>query len=385
MNLLKTFESRVNDAFGASPQGQVEPFSFKKLAKQAAREMQHETYEIDGVDTAPALYTILISSADDSMMRSLYAQLTQEIVSFVEAQANAKGYVFVGKPLARFMVDPTLRSGKFAVFAENVDARTLARLRDEEEAFLGASQGSGGAAAPVQASRARKGRGSRQGRGRGEQPRAVVQPMPVPTPAPAAAADPLDQGLENLQEQEFAPLVSPQGEDASAGLRVLPEDFVQDSIEEAEAEQAARHAARHVPAVDEGADMQGAPQPQTVPATQRKNVPLVNPQRARSSRESSEAPTCLLIDHQTGRTYNATAPATLLGRERSQGGIVIHDPNVSRRHAEITYDGRDWRITDLNSTNGTLVNDVDVDSCILRDGDLITVGLTNLEFRESRS
>ncbi|MCC6098115.1 MAG: DUF3662 and FHA domain-containing protein [Olsenella sp.] len=384
MNLLKTFESRVNDAFGASPQGQVEPFSFKKLAKQAAREMQHETYEIDGVDTAPALFTILISSADDSMMRSLYSQLTQEIVSFVEAQANAKGYVFVGKPLARFMVDPTLRSGKFAVFAENVDARTLARLRDEEEAFLGASQGSGGAAAPMPAPRARKDRGGRQGRGRGEQPRAAVQPMPVPTPSPIPAADPLDQGLDNLQEQEFAPLVSPQGEDASAGLRVLPEDFVQDSIEEAEAEQAARHTARRVPSVGEDIAIQ-EPQPQTVPATQRKNVPLVNPQRARSSRESSEAPTCLLIDHQTGRTYNATAPATLLGRERSQGGIVIHDPNVSRRHAEITYDGRDWRITDLNSTNGTLVNDVDVDSCILRDGDLITVGLTNLEFRESRS
>jgi hypothetical protein len=384
MNLLKTFESRVNDAFGASPQGQVEPFSFKKLAKQAAREMQHETYEIDGVDTAPALFTILISSADDSMMRSLYSQLTQEIVSFVEAQANAKGYVFVGKPLARFMVDPTLHSGKFAVFAENVDARTLARLRDEEEAFLGASQGSGGAAAPMPAPRARKDRGGRQGRGRGEQPRAAVQPMPVPTPSPIPAADPLDQGLDNLQEQEFAPLVSPQGEDASAGLKVLPEDFVQDSIEEAEAEQAARHAARRVPSAGEDIAIQ-EPQPQTVPATQRKNVPLVNPQRARSSREDSEAPTCLLIDHQTGRTYNATAPATLLGRERSQGGIVIHDPNVSRRHAEITYDGRDWRITDLNSTNGTLVNDVDVDSCILRDGDLITVGLTNLEFRESRA
>ena len=43
----------------------------------------------------------------------------------------------------------------------------------------------------------------------------------------------------------------------------------------------------------------------------------------------------------------------------------------------------DWRIRDLNSTNGTLVNDVDVDECPLRDGDLITLGLTNLEFREN--
>ena len=29
------------------------------------------------------------------------------------------------------------------------------------------------------------------------------------------------------------------------------------------------------------------------------------------------------------------------------------------------------------------MNDVDVDECILRDGDLITIGLMNLEFRES--
>ena len=50
---------------------------------------------------------------------------------------------------------------------------------------------------------------------------------------------------------------------------------------------------------------------------------------------------------------------------------------------EIRDDGRVWRIRDLDSTNGTLVNDVDVDTCVLRDGDLLTLGLLNLEFRES--
>jgi hypothetical protein len=30
-----------------------------------------------------------------------------------------------------------------------------------------------------------------------------------------------------------------------------------------------------------------------------------------------------------------------------------------------------------------MVNDIDVDSCVLRDGDLITVGLMNLEFRRN--
>ena len=37
MNLLKTFESRISDAFGAAPDGYTAPFSFKKLAKRAAR------------------------------------------------------------------------------------------------------------------------------------------------------------------------------------------------------------------------------------------------------------------------------------------------------------------------------------------------------------
>jgi pSer/pThr/pTyr-binding forkhead associated (FHA) protein len=91
----------------------------------------------------------------------------------------------------------------------------------------------------------------------------------------------------------------------------------------------------------------------------------------------------MLIDRQSGRTYAAQAPSCLIGRERSQCGIYLRDPNVSRRHAELSYDGSNWHIVDLNSTNGTLVNDVDVDECVLRDGDLITVGLVNLEFRES--
>ena len=57
MNFIKTFESRVSDAFGASPRGHAAPFSFKRLAKLAAKELEAETYVIDGVDTAPALYS----------------------------------------------------------------------------------------------------------------------------------------------------------------------------------------------------------------------------------------------------------------------------------------------------------------------------------------
>ena len=67
--------------------------------------------------------------------------------------------------------------------------------------------------------------------------------------------------------------------------------------------------------------------------------------------------------------------------ELAAGGIILHDPNVSRRHAEVFFDRGAWHIRDLNSTNGTLVNDMDVAEAVLRDRDILTIGLTNLEFR----
>ncbi len=67
---------------------------------------------------------------------------------------------------------------------------------------------------------------------------------------------------------------------------------------------------------------------------------------------------------------------------RLQGSEVeIEDPGASRRHAEIRMDGDDYVLEDLNSTNGTLVNDSRVSRHVLRSGDRITIGRTVLEFR----
>lgn len=376
MSFLSDFEARIGSVFGAAPQGYTEPFSFKKLAKRAAREMENETYEIDGVDTAPALYTVLVSASDDSLMRPLYEQITYETASFVTAQAQKKGYAFVGNPLVRFMVDPSLKSGKFAVFAENVDAGTLARLREEERAFLAGNSSAGGAAAQLHP------RGDRPHR---RQAAAQAAPsVPAPAPAPLAGND--------------------------AGLDVIPSDFSADFPEPAPVASASSSTPMPVPVVP-AAPIAAAEAPSSVPVsvpqTQRRNVPLVDVRRGvgaeavagaavagaavagvaagagRPAGARDASASCLLIDRQTGRTFTGRAPSAVIGRERSQADVVLRDPNVSRRHAQLTFDGRDWRITDLNSTNGTLVNDVDVSECVLRDGDLITVGLVNLEFREN--
>ena len=131
MNFLNIFEDHVAGIFGATRA----PFSFKKLAKQAARDMEDQTLVINGVNTAPALYTILIAADDDPMLAPFYPELSREVREFVKAQAEKRRYVFVGEPLVRFMIDPQLRAGKFSVFAENVDAPTLGRLYEEERAY----------------------------------------------------------------------------------------------------------------------------------------------------------------------------------------------------------------------------------------------------------
>ena len=108
MNFLNVFEERIAGIFGSSSQAAA-PLSFKKLAKKASSEMENETYVINGVDTAPALFTVLVSQADDTAMRPLYANLTEETALFLEAHAQRRGYTFVGQPLVRFMVDPALK------------------------------------------------------------------------------------------------------------------------------------------------------------------------------------------------------------------------------------------------------------------------------------
>ncbi|MDA8358650.1 MAG: DUF3662 and FHA domain-containing protein [Actinomycetota bacterium] len=63
--------------------------------------------------------------------------------------------------------------------------------------------------------------------------------------------------------------------------------------------------------------------------------------------------------------------------------VVLGDPNVSRRHAEVRFSGDAFVVTDLGSTNGTRVNGVVVREQHLASGDEITVGTTTLVFERT--
>jgi Protein of unknown function (DUF3662)/FHA domain len=79
------------------------------------------------------------------------------------------------------------------------------------------------------------------------------------------------------------------------------------------------------------------------------------------------------------RVYRLEAPATVLGRSR-QCDVVINDPNVSRRHAEVRREADDYVLVDLDSTNGLTVNGREVKRAALADGDQVQLGTTGLRF-----
>lgn len=469
VNLIKTFEQRMNSVFGAGQQGIRAPFSIRKLAKHAAREMEAQTYEIDGINTAPALYTILVSSGDDVIMRSLYGKFAQEVASFIEAKAQSRAYVFCGKPLVRFMVDPALKSGKFAVFADNIDTRTLEKLRCEEDAFLSGSLGLGGAASEqlsgeVRIINPKPAAPAVAAAPAAPAPAAVpapVAPAPAATPTPEATRKPTPRSVSALENQapapaangampamepiipitptldetaagDFAPLVG-RDLDESAGLNVIPENYANyasANINMAPVSVSPQRVSAAMPAATPAAVTPGAV-PYTPQSNYSPNVPLVNmrrhmtnaaaysaqgaqaagaaagaaagvaampaaplqaqvqipaqaaPTQRRTPAQNPYTPraTFLLINRQTGETYEGSAPSCTIGREKASSQIVLRDPNISRCHAEITYNQGAWYIHDCGSTNGTLVNDVATEACQLNDGDIITLALTNLEFR----
>jgi hypothetical protein len=69
-----------------------------------------------------------------------------------------------------------------------------------------------------------------------------------------------------------------------------------------------------------------------------------------------------------------------VGRRRSND-LCLLDSGISREHARIDFKDGSYYITDLGSTNGTIVNGAKISSRKLVPGDVIKLGGTWLEFR----
>lgn len=79
-----------------------------------------------------------------------------------------------------------------------------------------------------------------------------------------------------------------------------------------------------------------------------------------------------------------TGDRIVLGRLKSCD-VCLQDKNASREHAALEHSETGWVLVDLDSTNGTLLNGEPAHRARLRDGDVITVGVSEMVFNEARS
>ena len=78
-----------------------------------------------------------------------------------------------------------------------------------------------------------------------------------------------------------------------------------------------------------------------------------------------------------GKTFEEIQVPVTIGREEGNT-IQLNDERVSRYHLKIQQDHDDLVLTDLESTNGSKINNEEVQLRILRHGDLISVGRSTL-------
>jgi len=88
---------------------------------------------------------------------------------------------------------------------------------------------------------------------------------------------------------------------------------------------------------------------------------------------SSGSAVTLQLDDGSGRTYQLREGPNVIGRGQD-AQFRLPDTGVSRRHLEIRWDGQVALLSDLNSTNGTTVNNAPVQEWQLADGDVIRLG-----------
>lgn len=88
----------------------------------------------------------------------------------------------------------------------------------------------------------------------------------------------------------------------------------------------------------------------------------------------------LQLDDGSGRTYQLREGSNIIGRGQD-AQFRLPDTGVSRRHLEIRWDGQVALLADLNSTNGTTVNNAPVQEWQLADGDVIRLGHSEIIVR----
>jgi pSer/pThr/pTyr-binding forkhead associated (FHA) protein len=91
----------------------------------------------------------------------------------------------------------------------------------------------------------------------------------------------------------------------------------------------------------------------------------------------------ILNQGMTGRTFELNVERTTVGRVEDNT-FQIADGSVSSHHAEIIVRGNDILIRDLNSTNGTFINNEKIAESVLNAGQTLRFGQVELKIDDGK-
>ena len=100
--------------------------------------------------------------------------------------------------------------------------------------------------------------------------------------------------------------------------------------------------------------------------------------------DAAQASLVVLDPSGTPREHISITRAPITIGRQATNDIVLSDPNVSRRHAELRRNDDHWILVDLGSTNGSLVNGKLAQEQRLTDGDRLGFGSSELVFQTRR-
>lgn len=81
-----------------------------------------------------------------------------------------------------------------------------------------------------------------------------------------------------------------------------------------------------------------------------------------------------------GKRHPLKKGRTVIGRG-SDADITLDDSGTSRKHIEVVWDGANGQVTDLGSTNGSLLNGEPVTRAVLQPDSVIEIGRTRILYR----
>lgn len=89
----------------------------------------------------------------------------------------------------------------------------------------------------------------------------------------------------------------------------------------------------------------------------------------------------VLTEGFTGLSYELSAERITIGRAEDNS-FQISEPSVSSHHCELVVSGAEVKVKDLNSTNGTFINDEQVTEAVLKPGQILRLGRIEMRLED---